>query len=301
MVLGQSGSLSLQAGTVNVTQTVNGTTTSINSTTVNVDDKNIVLADTASPSDATSDGGGITLKGTTDKTFNWIDANGKHVIVIGGGDTGSDCIGTSNRMGAASVTQFEILDRPPDHEDKGAVWPYWPLKMRTSSSQEEGCDRDWNILTKKLSGKDGKVEKLHAVRVQWVKGADGRVSMKEVAGSEFELKADLVLLAMGFTGPVRLRQPARGGHRSEAVRRHAVPHGLLPGPPRDHGRRLAAGGAGTCGTAAGSGPDGDCDGLPRAPRHPGGHRARPIRPPQYRALPPAPGGRPHRTPSGPPS
>ena len=132
----------------------------------------------------------------------WIDAKGKHVIVIGGGDTGSDCIGTSNRMGARSVTQFEILPQPPEHEDKPLVWPYWPLKMRTSSSQEEGAERDWAVLTKKLSGK-GKVETLHAVRVEWVKGGDGRLSMREVAGSEFELKADLVLLAMGFLGPVK--------------------------------------------------------------------------------------------------
>jgi len=132
----------------------------------------------------------------------WIDAKGKHVIVIGGGDTGSDCIGTSNRMGARSVTQFEILPQPPEQEDKPLVWPYWPLKMRTSSSQEEGAERDWAVLTKKLSGK-GKVETLHAVRVEWAKGADGRMSMREVAGSEFELKADLVLLAMGFLGPVK--------------------------------------------------------------------------------------------------
>jgi glutamate synthase (NADPH/NADH) small chain len=134
--------------------------------------------------------------------LNWIDAKGKHVIVIGGGDTGSDCIGTSTRMGAASVTQFEIMPQPPEHEDKGLTWPDWPLKMRTSSSQEEGAIRDWSVLTKKLSG-TGKVEKLHAVRVEWAKGADGRLQMRDMPGSEFELKADLVLLAMGFLGPVR--------------------------------------------------------------------------------------------------
>jgi glutamate synthase (NADPH/NADH) small chain len=134
--------------------------------------------------------------------LNWIDAKGKHVIVIGGGDTGSDCIGTSTRMGAASVTQFEIMPQPPEHEDKGLTWPDWPLKMRTSSSQEEGATRDWSVLTKKLSG-TGKVEKLHAVRVEWAKGADGRLQMRDMPGSEFELKADLVLLAMGFLGPVR--------------------------------------------------------------------------------------------------
>ena len=133
----------------------------------------------------------------------WIDARGKHVIVIGGGDTGSDCIGTSNRMGARSVTQFEILPQPPEQEDKPLVWPYWPLKMRTSSSQEEGAERDWAVLTRKLSGRGGKVETLHAVRVEWAKGADGRMAMREMPGSEFELKADLVLLAMGFLGPVK--------------------------------------------------------------------------------------------------
>ncbi|HTP81490.1 MAG TPA: glutamate synthase subunit beta [Alphaproteobacteria bacterium] len=133
----------------------------------------------------------------------WIDAKGKHVIVIGGGDTGSDCIGTSNRMGAASVTQLEILPQPPEHEDKALTWPDWPLKLRTSSSQEEGCERDWAVLTKRLSGRNGKVEKLHAVQVEWAKGPDGRFQMQEKPGSEFELKATLVLLAMGFLGPVR--------------------------------------------------------------------------------------------------
>ncbi len=133
----------------------------------------------------------------------WIDAKGKHVVVIGGGDTGSDCIGTSNRMGAASVTQLEILPQPPEHENKGLTWPDWPLKLRTSSSQEEGCERDWAVLTKRLTGRNGKVEKLHAVQVEWVKGPDGRFQMRDKAGSEFELKATLVLLAMGFLGPVR--------------------------------------------------------------------------------------------------
>jgi glutamate synthase (NADPH/NADH) small chain len=133
----------------------------------------------------------------------WIDAKGKHVVVIGGGDTGSDCIGTSTRMGAASITQLEILPQPPEHEDKGLTWPDWPLKLRTSSSQEEGCERDWAVLTKRLSGRKGSVETLHAVRVEWVKGADGRLQMREVPGSDIEIKATLVLLAMGFTGPVR--------------------------------------------------------------------------------------------------
>jgi len=130
-----------------------------------------------------------------------ISAKGKHVVVIGGGDTGSDCLGTSNRQGAASVTQLEIMPRPPEHENKALTWPDWPLKLRTSSSQEEGCERDFAVLTKRVVGKDGKLEALECVRVEWVKGADGRMNMQEVPGSSFELKADLVLLAMGFLGP----------------------------------------------------------------------------------------------------
>jgi glutamate synthase (NADPH/NADH) small chain len=132
-----------------------------------------------------------------------ITANGKHVLVIGGGDTGSDCIGTSTRQGAASITQLEILPKPPDHENKALTWPDWPLKMRTSSSQEEGCDRDWSVLTKRATGSDGRVNGLECVRIEWAKDASGRFQMQEVAGSEFTLKADLVLLAMGFLGPRR--------------------------------------------------------------------------------------------------
>jgi glutamate synthase (NADPH) small chain len=124
-------------------------------------------------------------------------ATNKHVIVIGGGDTGSDCVGTSNRHGAASVAQFELLPQPPEHENKPMVWPNWPVKLRTSSSHEEGCDRDWAVATKRLEGRDGKVEKLIAARVEW---KDGK--MHEIPDSEFEMKADLVLLAMGFVGPV---------------------------------------------------------------------------------------------------
>jgi len=130
-----------------------------------------------------------------------ISAKGLHVVVIGGGDTGSDCIGTSNRHGAASVTQLEIMPQPPERENKALTWPDWPLKMRTSSSQEEGCDRDFAVLTKRAIGKDGRIEALECVRVEWVKAADGRMQMQEVEGSSFALKADLVLLAMGFLGP----------------------------------------------------------------------------------------------------
>jgi len=128
---------------------------------------------------------------------NEIRADGKHVIVIGGGDTGSDCVGTSNRHGAESVVQFELLPQPPEEENKPLVWPYWPIKLRTSSSHDEGCSRDWSVATKELVGENGKVTALKACRVEW---KDGK--MQEVPGSEFTLKADLVLLAMGFTNPV---------------------------------------------------------------------------------------------------
>jgi len=124
-----------------------------------------------------------------------LTATGKHVIVIGGGDTGSDCVGTSNRQGAASVIQLEIMPKPPEKEDKALTWPNWPLKLRTSSSHEEGCEREFAVLTKRVVGEND-VAGLECVRVEWV---DGR--MQEVPGSEFTLKADLILLAMGFVGP----------------------------------------------------------------------------------------------------
>jgi glutamate synthase (NADPH/NADH) small chain len=119
-------------------------------------------------------------------------------VVIGGGDTGSDCVGTSNRHGAASVVQFELLPQPPQQENKPLVWPYWPIKLRTSSSHDEGCQRDWAVATKEFVGENGRVKALRAVRVEW---KDGK--MAEVPGSELEMKADLVLLAMGFLGPVQ--------------------------------------------------------------------------------------------------
>jgi glutamate synthase (NADPH/NADH) small chain len=130
-----------------------------------------------------------------------LTATDKHVVVIGGGDTGSDCIGTSSRQGAKSITQLEIMPRPPEKEDKGLTWPDWPLKMRTSSSQEEGAERDWSVVTKRAVGSQGRVEAIDCIRVEWVKDSTGRTEMKEVAGSEFRLEADLVLLAMGFLGP----------------------------------------------------------------------------------------------------
>lgn len=128
---------------------------------------------------------------------NPISAEGKHVVVIGGGDTGSDCVGTSNRHGAASVTQFELLPMPPEQENKALTWPYWPVKLRTSSSHEEGCSRDFAVATKTFVGENGKVKALKAVRLDW---KDGK--MAEVPGSEFDVKADLVLFAMGFTNPL---------------------------------------------------------------------------------------------------
>ncbi len=129
-------------------------------------------------------------------------ARGRHVVVIGGGDTGSDCIGTANRQEAASITQLEILARPPEHEDKGLTWPDWPLKLRTSASQEEGVERDWSVLTKAFRGSDGKVQALRCCRVEWRAGADGQMNLTEMPGADFELRADLVLLAMGFVHPV---------------------------------------------------------------------------------------------------
>jgi len=128
---------------------------------------------------------------------NPISAKGRHVVVIGGGDTGSDCVGTSNRHGAASVTQFELLPQPPAKENGALTWPYWPMKLRTSSSHEEGCSRDWSVATKEFIGEKGKLKALKVVRLEW---KDGR--MAEISGSEFIVKADLAFLAMGFVSPV---------------------------------------------------------------------------------------------------
>jgi glutamate synthase (NADPH) small chain len=132
-----------------------------------------------------------------DKIANQLTAKGKHVVVIGGGDTGSDCIGTSIRQEAITVTNFELLPQPPLEEDKPLTWPYWPMKLRTSSSHEEGCYRDFSIATQRFSGKGGHVTTLHAVRLEW---KDGR--MQKIPGTEFEIKAELVLLAMGYLHPV---------------------------------------------------------------------------------------------------
>jgi len=128
-------------------------------------------------------------------------ATDKDVVVIGGGDTGSDCVGTSIRQGAHSVTQLEIMPKPPLHENKLLTWPNWPLKLRTSSSHEEGCERDWAVATKRFLGQDGQVRAIQIVRLEW-RESNGRQIMAEVPGSEFEIKADLVLLAMGFVHPM---------------------------------------------------------------------------------------------------
>ena len=137
----------------------------------------------------------ISGEAITDNTE--ILATGKNVVVIGGGDTGSDCVGTSIRQGAKSVTQMEIMPRPPEMEDKSLTWPDWPLKLRTSSSQNEGCERTWSAATKSFEGVNGKVTTLNCIRLDW---KDGKMS--EIAGSEFQVKADLVLLAMGFVNPI---------------------------------------------------------------------------------------------------
>jgi len=145
-----------------------------------------------------------------DSVPNQVKATSKHVVVIGGGDTGSDCVGTSNRHGALSVTQFELMPRPPEKENKELVWPNWPLKLRTSSSHEEGANRDWSVTTKELIGENGKVTALKGARVEW---KDGKMS--EIPGSEFTIKADLVLLAMGFVSPVQKLLDAFGVEKDQ--------------------------------------------------------------------------------------
>jgi glutamate synthase (NADPH/NADH) small chain len=164
-------------------------------------------------------------------------ATGKHVVVIGGGDTGSDCVGTSNRHGAKSVTQIELLEKPRDL-DFNPVWPYWPLRLRTSSSHEEGAERDWSLATKEFIGEGGKVKAIKAVRLQW---KDGKPA--EVPGSEFKIPADLVLLAMGFVSPLQsmleefgVQKDARGNARAdtegEAAYATSVPQVFAAGDVR---------------------------------------------------------------------
>ena len=156
-----------------------------------------------------------------------LTAKGKHVVVIGGGDTGSDCVGTSNRQGAASVTQLEVMPQPPERENKALTWPDWPLKMRTSSSHEEGVGRDFAVLTKRAVGKDGKVTALQCVRIDWVKGADGRMAMKEVEGSDVRAQGRPGAAGHGLPGAA----PARHGR---AVGRDARPRGNISANVQDY-------------------------------------------------------------------
>jgi glutamate synthase (NADPH/NADH) small chain len=162
-----------------------------------------------------------------DKVKGQLQATGKHVVVIGGGDTGSDCVGTSNRQGAQGVVQFELMPQPPEQENKALTWPYWPTKMRTSSSHEEGCERDWAITTKsfKDDGK-GNVAAVVTARVEWKKDeATGQMRMAEVPGSEKEIPADLVLFAMGFVSPVAAVLDAFGIERDPRGNARAVTEG----------------------------------------------------------------------------
>lgn len=156
-----------------------------------------------------------------DKVLNQVMATNKNVVVIGGGDTGSDCVGTSNRHGALSITQFELMPQPPEKENKELVWPNWPLKLRTSSSHEEGANRDWSITTKKLIGENGKVTHLVGAKVEWIDG-----KMVEIAGSEFTIPADLVLLAMGFVSPVQKVLEAFGVEKDARGNAKATTDGL---------------------------------------------------------------------------
>jgi glutamate synthase (NADPH/NADH) small chain len=133
------------------------------------------------------------------------EARNRNVIIIGGGDTGSDCAGTCLRQGARSVRQFELLPQPPLERAANTPWPLWPMQLRTSHAHEEGCDREWSVSTTAFSGSDGKVQRIHAVRLEAQLSREGSLSYKEVPGTAFELEADLVLLAMGFTGPVKSR------------------------------------------------------------------------------------------------
>lgn len=161
-----------------------------------------------------------------DKVKDQLRADGKHVIVIGGGDTGSDCVGTSNRHGAASVTQFELMPQPPEEENRPLTWPYWPIKLRTSSSHEEGCEREFAISTKELIGDKGRVTGLKTVRVEW---KDGK--MQEVPGSEQTLKADLVLLAMGFAAPFLRYWTPLALRKTRAATRKPAPTSSVGMPP----------------------------------------------------------------------
>jgi glutamate synthase (NADPH/NADH) small chain len=172
-----------------------------------------------------------------------ITAKDKHVVVIGGGDTGADCIGTAARQGAASITQIEIMPKPPERENKGLTWPDWPNKLRTSPAHDEGCARDWAVLTKRAAGANGQVTVLECVRVEWVRGEGGRMDMREVPGSDFQLKADLVLLAMGFLGPrpivgANVELDARGNLKASTEDYHTSLDGVFTAGDMRRGQSL---------------------------------------------------------------
>ena len=163
-----------------------------------------------------------------------LTAKGKKVVVIGGGDTGSDCVGTSIRQGAESVTQLEIMPKPPEKEDKALTWPNWPMKMRTSTSHEEGCERDWSVSTKSIKGENGHVTALELVRLEWQPDGKGGMSMQEVPNSAYELEADLVLLAMGFVHPVREGLLQQSGVALDGPRQCRCQYRRLPNLGRRH-------------------------------------------------------------------
>jgi glutamate synthase (NADPH/NADH) small chain len=168
------------------------------------------------------------------------DARDRRVVIIGGGDTGSDCAGTCVRQGARSVRQFELLPAPPTTRAASTPWPLWPMQLRTSHAHEEGCDREWSVATTAFSGEDGRVKRIHAARLERKTFADGRTDFARLPGTDFELEADLVLLAMGFTGPVKNRLlvdlavelDARGNIATDGAHRTSVPGVFAAGDAR---------------------------------------------------------------------
>ncbi len=185
------------------------------------------------------------LAGETLDPAEQITAEGKRVVILGGGDTGADCLGTAHRQGAEVVYQFELLPEPPEQRRPDNPWPQWPAILRSSPAHEEGGIRDYNILTKSLSGRDGQVEKLHAVRVEWTTGENGRPTMSEIPGSEMEVETDLVLLAMGFLHPehagmltdLGVALDARGNVQTDANKMTSIP-GIFAGGDMSRGQSL---------------------------------------------------------------
>ena len=185
------------------------------------------------------------LAGETIDPAERITAEGKRVVILGGGDTGADCLGTAHRQGAEVVYQFELLPEPPEQRRPDNPWPQWPTILRSSPAHEEGGIRDYNILTKSFSGRDGQVEKLHAVRVEWTTGENGRPTMTEIPGSEMEVETDLVLLAMGFLHPehagmladLGVALDARGNVQTDANKMTSIP-GVFAGGDMSRGQSL---------------------------------------------------------------